>query len=198
MPVHEYFKPLAFLTIIILATVYLFIIFTKDGGKKISDFVNTPLSVLALVLSVFSTYYVFEESKTPNLELDAEFIEAPTSEGTVTKGLGGIYMVSIKNVGDRDGVSPWMSGRFQLDGKIGEDIEVFQMSYIRCTKGNFTEPYFFQRLKPSSLYHGLIGISCANCIESKQWAVDIDTTTHTIQFRRVPANIGMWKTRKPF
>lgn len=128
----------------------------------------------------------------------AEFIEAPSSEGTVTKQLGGIYMVRIRNVGDRDGVSPWMSGRFILDGNTEEDIEVFQIPYVRATQGNFVEPYFFQKLKPASLYHGLISITCANCIESKQWTVDIDTTKRTIQIRRVPVNIGMWKTMKPF
>src|ERR1700738_2087873 len=112
LPIHELFGPVAFLIFMVLVTVYLFIISGEDKARIIVRFVNTPLSVLAISLSLFSAYYIYDQSKLPDLELEVKFIPLPGATGTLTSQLGGIYELFIENVGDRDAVSPWMSGGF--------------------------------------------------------------------------------------
>jgi hypothetical protein len=130
-------------------------------------------------------------------DLEVKFIEIPNvpkERGPIVSQLGGIYQFSIKNVGDKDAVSAWINGRVQLHGETGINIDEFFLQYPRIsTGGGPGNPYFLKKLQPSSLYHMIAAISCGNCVETKQWQVDINTQDRSINLRSLPPGTGMWQ-----
>lgn len=194
------FYPLVFLMVIVCVTAFLLIFTTKATTEqitKISGGVSICLALAALMLSVYSTYFVFDQSKVPNLELEVKFIELsgtlPAERAPILSQLGGIYQLSIKNVGDKDAVSAWLNGRVQLKEKVGENIDQLQLQYHRVSKGTGTNPYPLKQLMPSSSYNMSVAASCANCLENKQWWVEIDTKNRSVSVRPLPIGRGMWQ-----
>lgn len=193
-----------FIALILCVTTFLLIFLTKASSEqitKISGGVSICLAMAALILSVYSTYFVYDQSKVPNLELEAKFTEwtnISSERAPIISQLGGIFQVALKNVGDKDAVSAWMNGRLQLKENVGEDIEKIQLQYYRITKGSFANPYSLKKLRPSSAHSMLIAASCANCLEIKQWWVDINTQDRSINVRPLPLGRGMWEVIEPW
>lgn len=191
------FFPLLFITFIIVITVFLLLFATKlntDTLTRIASGLSILLSIIALILSLYSTYFVYEQSKLPDLDLQVKFLKLTNvspERAPLISQLGGIYQIQIKNVGDRDAISPFMYGGIQVKGKAGEYVQQFQEQYLRFAVGDSSAPYYLKKLEPSSLYYMYVWASCSNCLQVRRWWVTIDTSKQEIKVEQ--KTLGMWE-----
>lgn len=191
----DYLAPFLLLLAIFIAAGFIYILTSplKNRIQEIAALISIPLSVLAIISSFASIYYIYEELKYPDLELKVEFQELPIPNESVIRQLGGIYQLVVLNEGRRDATETFIIGRIIEKGKRDTNIEKFDHIIRLITQGTSTSPLFLKNLRPLKFYNGLISVLCMNCKEKKQWWVTIDTTNRKITVERRPLNVGMWE-----
>ncbi len=102
------------------------------------------MSVLAIISSFASIYYIYEELKYPDLELKAEFQELPIQKESVIKELGGVYKLVVWNKGRRDATEAYIFRRIVEKGKLEPDIESFNHVIRLISQGTSTSPPFLK------------------------------------------------------
>jgi len=173
----------------------------KRRVEHISALISIAMSMLAIISSGASIYYIYDLLKYPELELNVVFQKLPTEllqqqkEGLKVKTLGGIYSFTVKNIGNKDAMTVETSFSL-LDRANEKSVEERWLPMVGIGQGAQAGPFFLEKLEPSKSYYGLVTIACTNCREIKRWYFEIDTGKQYIEIKPVSLSTGIWRVKE--
>lgn len=145
---------------------------------EIASVLSIPLSIVAIISSFGSIYYITEVLKHPEINVAMNYENSK-------------YFYKIKNIGNEDAHDVYVTGHyvdFMTRKKIGH-LDNVQVAIPR--NGGWVGPFFIKNLENNKKYQGVIGIGCKNCRQEKRWVFIVDNKNKNIRYQPIATTMSI-------
>lgn len=145
---------------------------------EIASVLSISLSIIAIISSFGSIYYITEVLRHPELEISMNHENSK-------------YFYKIKNIGNQDAQDVFILGHY-VDFITRKQIGHLDDKQVSIAQdGGWVGPFYIKQLENNKIYQGVIGIGCRNCRQEKRWVFIVNTKNNQIQYKPIQTTMSI-------